>query len=71
MAKRKKRSNARKRQQVQLSKSRKVTISAAEKGKAPKVSFTEEYQYVFGDLKRMGILAAAMFALMIVLAFIL
>ncbi|MCG2769811.1 MAG: hypothetical protein ABIK79_11050 [Chloroflexota bacterium] len=71
MAKRKKRSKARKQQQTQLAKSRKTTISTAEKKKADKVSFKEEYYYVLGDLKRMGVLAAVMFALMIVLAFIL
>ena len=71
MAKRKKRSKARKQQQTQLAKSRKTTISTAEKKKADEVSFKEEYHYVLGDLKRMGVLAAGMFALMIVLAFIL
>jgi len=69
MAKKKKRSKARKR--THLAKSRKATLSAAEKKKASEVSFTEEYSYVFGDLRRMGILAAGMFTLMIVLAFIL
>jgi len=71
MAKRKKRSKARKRQQVQLAKSQRKAVSATKKKKADKVSFKEEYHYVFSDLKRMGILAAGMFALMIVLAFIL
>ena len=71
MAKKRKRSKARKRQQTQLAKSRKTTISAAEKKKADEVTFKEEYHYVFGDLKRMGILAAGMFALLIILAFIL
>ena len=71
MAKKKKRSKARKRQQIQLAKSRRTTVSAAEKKKADEVSFKEDYHYVFGDLKRMGVLAAGMFALMIVLAFIL
>jgi len=71
MAKKKKRSNARKRHQTQLAKNRKKTISAAEKKQAAEVSFKEEYHYVFGDLKRMGVLAAAMFALMIILAYVL
>ena len=71
MAKRKKRSKARKRHQVQLAKSQKKTVSAVKKKKVDKVSFKEEYRYVIGDLERMGILAAGMFTLMIVMAFIL
>jgi len=71
MAKKKRRSKARKRQQIQLAKSRRTTVSVAEKKRADEVSLKEEYRYVFGDLKRMGILATGMFALMIVLAFIL
>jgi len=35
------------------------------------VTFREEYRYVFSDLKRTAILAAAMFAVMIILAFVL
>ena len=71
MAKKKKRSKSRKRQQTQLAKSRKPTLSAAEKKEADELSFKAEYHYVFGDLKRMAILAAAMFALMLVLAYVL
>ena len=71
MAKKSKRSKARKRQQTQLAQSRKMTVSAAAKKEADFVTFKDEYHYVFGDLKRMGVLAAGMFALMIVLAFIL
>jgi len=35
------------------------------------VDFRSEYRYVLADLKRLGILAVAMFALLIVLSFIL
>jgi len=66
MAKKKRRSKARKRQQI-----RRTTVSVAEKKRADDVSLKEEYHYVFGDLKRMSVLATGMFALMIVLAFIL
>jgi len=34
------------------------------------VDFRSEYRYVLADLKRLGILAAAMFALLVVLSFI-
>lgn len=34
------------------------------------VDFTTEYRYVLGDLKRLGIIAAAMFTTLIVLALI-
>jgi hypothetical protein len=34
------------------------------------VNFAEEYRYVLNDLKRFGTLAAAMFALLVVLAFV-
>lgn len=33
--------------------------------------FTSEYRYVLGDLKRLGIIAASMFATLIVLALVL
>lgn len=36
-----------------------------------KVDFREEYRYVLADLKRIGILAAAMLAVLIALSFIL
>ena len=71
MAKRNKRRKAKKRQQVHLSQSRIATVGTAAKKNEPKVSFTEEYLYVFSDLRRMGILAAGMFILMIVLVFVL
>ena len=35
------------------------------------VDFRAEYRYVLADLKRLGILAAAMFALLVLLSFIL
>ncbi len=38
---------------------------------AAQSSFAEEYRYVFRDLKQIGILAAAMFALLIILALVL
>ncbi len=68
--KRKKRSTASRRQQSQLARSRKAPIASAKKRKTAQVSFAEEYRYVFSDLKRMGILATGMFALMVVLAYI-
>lgn len=45
--------------------------SSAEAVAEPTVSFAEEYRYVITDLKRIGILAAAMFGLLVVLALIL
>ncbi|MHB1296286.1 MAG: hypothetical protein ACYC4R_15000 [Anaerolineae bacterium] len=36
--------------------------------KAEKVDFATEYHYVLADLRRVGILAAAMFATLIILA---
>jgi len=39
--------------------------------KAPEVDFAEEYKYVLGDLKKIGILAACLFGVLIVLTFIL
>ncbi len=54
-----------------------ATSRAAAAGKATpesvaaaQSSFADEYRYVFHDLKRIGILAAAMFALLIVLALV-
>ncbi len=49
------------------------TARAAKKPVAPKptaVDFSEEYRYVIADLKRIGILAAAMMGLLVVLSFI-
>jgi len=34
------------------------------------IDFAEEYRYVIADLERIGILAAAMFGLLVILAFI-
>jgi len=41
------------------------------KSQNPTVNFAEEYHYVLGDLKRLAMLAAAMFALLLILALIL
>lgn len=68
--KRKKRSRASRGQQSQLAKSRKAPVASAKKKGTAQVSFAEEYRYVFSDLRRMGVLAAGMFALMVVLAYI-
>ena len=38
--------------------------------KAAPVDFATEYRYVLGDLKHIGVLAAAMFAVLIVLALV-
>lgn len=38
--------------------------------KPTEVDFSEEYRYVIADLKRIGILAAAMMGLLVVLSFI-
>jgi hypothetical protein len=38
---------------------------------AKEVDFRTEYRYVLGDLKRIGILAAAMFATLVILAMVL
>lgn len=46
--------------------------AGAKRAKASEsVDFREEYQYVLADLKRFGLLAVAMFALLIVLALVL
>ncbi len=42
--------------------------AAAPAKAATAVDFTSEYRYVLGDLKRLGIIAASMFATLIVLA---
>lgn len=36
----------------------------------PKVNFAEEYAYVYTDLKRVAIIAAAMLVILVVLAFV-
>jgi hypothetical protein len=37
---------------------------------AKTVDFSQEYQYVVGDLKRVGVIAAAMFAILAALAYV-
>ncbi len=44
--------------------------AAAAPTKAVPVDFATEYRYVLGDLKHIGVLAAAMFAVLIVLALV-
>ena len=53
-------------------KARKTAASSRKKKPAEpkKVDFATEYRYVISDLKRFGILAVAMFATLIVLAFV-
>ncbi|MCR4405986.1 MAG: hypothetical protein NUW24_03555 [Anaerolineae bacterium] len=49
------------------------TVQAAKQPAAPSpttVDFSKEYRYVIADLKRIGILAAAMMGLLVVLSFI-
>ncbi|MDH7485031.1 MAG: hypothetical protein QHJ81_02010 [Anaerolineae bacterium] len=36
----------------------------------PKLDFAREYGYVYSDLKRVGIIAAAMLVLLVILAFV-
>jgi hypothetical protein len=47
-----------------------ATASHAERNEPTRVSFAEEYHYVVTDLRNMGLLAAAMFALLAILAII-
>lgn len=44
--------------------------TATTPAKAAPVDFATEYRYVLGDLKHIGVLAAAMFATLIVLALV-
>jgi hypothetical protein len=44
---------------------------ATTKAAAAKVDLVQEYHYVFADLKKIALIAAAMFALLLVLAFVL
>ena len=67
----KKRSRANRRKRAQTAKSRHTAPASTQKGKAEKLDFRAEYRYVLRDLRRMGLLAAGMFALMVVLALIL
>lgn len=46
-------------------------VAAARATSAPKVDLAQEYYYVFSDLSKIGIIAAVMFALLFVLAFVL
>jgi hypothetical protein len=51
------------------SRSRRARASGARADQAPEVDFATEYHYVLSDLKRFALLAVAMFALLIILAF--
>lgn len=53
------------------SRSRRARQPRAGAGQTPEVDFSVEYRYVLSDLKRLGILAVAMFALLIALALVL
>lgn len=53
------------------SRSRRARQPRARANEAPEVDFSVEYRYVLSDLKRLGILAVAMFALLIALALVL
>lgn len=46
------------------------TTRAAPSPARPSLDLREEYRYVYSDLKRIGLLAAGMFVLLIVLSFI-
>ena len=50
---------------------RRSNAAQSAKPEAKKVDFAKEYHYVLGDLKRIAILAAAMFALLVILALVL
>lgn len=43
---------------------------AAEPGRATTVDFGEQYGYLYDDLKRIAVLAGTMFAILIVLSFV-
>lgn len=70
MAKRRgRRSSARKSGQARVS--RVAPRAAAEtRSKSEEPDFASEYRYVLGDLKRIAILAAGMFATLVVLALV-
>ena len=74
MAKKKRRSKRSKGQRKQSAARTAVSSGTRQTPRASKIttlaSLKEEYRYVVGDLKRMGILAAAMFVLMVVLALV-
>jgi hypothetical protein len=46
-------------------------ISTAKAPSLTKVDLAQEYHYVFADLRKIALIAAAMFALLFVLAFVL
>lgn len=48
---------------------RPISRREPEPGASAGVNFAQEYRYVISDLKRLGFLALAMFALLVVLAF--
>jgi len=66
----KKRSKANRRKRSQAARARQAA-SPSKKRKDKQIDFREEYRYVLHDLKRMGILAAGIFALLVVLALVL
>jgi hypothetical protein len=44
---------------------------SAWRNQSAKVDLNQEYRYVFADLRKIGVIAVAMFALLFVLAFVL
>ena len=48
-----------------------TTRSAQSQPQVTEADFAVEYHYVLGDLKRIGVLAAAMFVLLVILALVL
>lgn len=46
-------------------------VVSAWKGQPAKADLSQEYRYVFADLRKIGVIALAMFALLFVLAFVL
>ena len=74
MAKRSRRSRKNRAREQRISRTAEPTPSKMETGSpaAPPASLQSgQYEYVITDLKRVGILAAAMFALLIALSFLL
>ena len=67
----KKRSRASRRKRAQATKPRQTAPAPTQTGKTEKLDFGAEYHYVIRDLRRMGLLAAGMFVLMVVLALVL
>ncbi len=58
-----------------MAKKKRVAVSSAQSQKqnkkAPVVDFAEEYKYVLGDLKKIGLIAAGLFGVLIILSFFL